>query len=130
MTLRVTRERFTMSGNSVKASECHVVSVVPLEPVHSSRRSFYGRAHVVKFSHGAIGLVSYSTLICVVHPGGGVQYTPKGVLSWSQTTGRHLKEFALQHGFKYGGKRSLETVRTMSDGSEGAYNKILNNWGV
>ena len=65
--------------------------IFELSPRYDSRKSFYGKAHVVDHENGVIELRSYNTIVsrCV---NGVVEHLGK----WSQTTGRHQREFEKQ----------------------------------
>ena len=56
-----------------------------------SRKSFYGKAHVIDKGNGVLELRSYNTIVsrCV---NGKVEHLGK----WSQTTSRHQREFERQ----------------------------------
>lgn len=61
-----------------------------------SAKSFYGKAVEAYFSDGTIELRSYGTLVATIHSPDIAE-----VYGWfSNTTGRHIKEFLKQHGFK------------------------------
>ena len=65
--------------------------VYALEPRFDTRKSFYGKAHVIDHENGTFELQSYNTIVsrCV---NGKVEELGK----WSQTTTRHQKEFRRQ----------------------------------
>ena len=65
--------------------------IYALEPRFDSRKSFYGKAHVIDYENGTIELLSYDTIVsrCV---NGKVEELGK----WSNTTTRHQKEFRKQ----------------------------------
>lgn len=58
---------------------------------YDSRKSFYGKAHVIDHENGTLELQSYDTIVsrCV---NGVVEHLGK----WSQTTTRHQNEFYKQ----------------------------------
>ncbi len=58
---------------------------------YDSRKSFYGKAHVIDCGGGVYELRSYNTIVsrCV---NGKVEHLGK----WSQTTSRHQREFERQ----------------------------------
>lgn len=58
---------------------------------HDSRKSFYGKAHIIDHENGTLELQSYDTIVsrCV---NGKVEHLGK----WSQTTSRHQREFEKQ----------------------------------
>ena len=63
-----------------------------LLPRYDSRKSFYGKAHVIDYGNGTYELQSYSTIVsrCV---NGKVEHLGR----WSQTTTRHQREFERQY---------------------------------
>ncbi len=56
-----------------------------------SRKSFYGKAHVIDHGNGVVELMSYSDIVsrCV---DGKIEHLG----TWSQTTSRHQREFERQ----------------------------------
>ena len=79
-----------------------------LEPRYDSRKSFYGKAHVVDDSDGSQILYSYDTPVCKINSRGDVEL----LAQWdsSQTTLRHVKEFLQQNGFKVGSKSQIASM--------------------
>ena len=67
------------------------MKIYELSPRYDTRKSFYGKAHVVDHENGTIELQSYDTIVsrCV---NGKVEELGK----WSATTTRHQKEFRKQ----------------------------------
>lgn len=67
------------------------MKIFELVPRYDSRKSFYGKAHVIDHENGTIELQSYDTIVsrCV---NGKVEELGK----WSATTTRHQKEFRKQ----------------------------------
>ena len=67
------------------------MEIFELVPRYDTRKSFYGKAHVIDHEDGTIELQSYDTIVsrCV---NGKVEELGK----WSQTTTRHQKEFRKQ----------------------------------
>ena len=65
--------------------------IYELNPRFDSRKSFYGKAHVIDHENGTFELQSYNTIVsrCI---NGKVEEFGK----WSQTTTRHQKEFRKQ----------------------------------
>ena len=65
--------------------------IYALEPRFDSRKSFYGKAHVIDYENGTFELQSYNTIVsrCV---NGKVEELG----TWSNTTTRHQKEFRKQ----------------------------------
>jgi hypothetical protein len=64
-----------------------------LRPIHSNRKSFYGKAFVIE-REGRKVLRSYQTEVAYIENG---QAVVKG--NYSNTTSCHIKEFLLQNGF-------------------------------
>lgn len=69
----------------------HIMKIYELAARYDSRKSFYGKAHVIEKDDGIIELQSYNTIVsrCV---NGKVEHLGK----WSVTTSRHQREFELQ----------------------------------
>lgn len=70
-------------------------------PCFDSRRSFYGKAHVIEKDNGEKVLQSYNTEVCRVTPSGEFVRMWAG---WSVTTGRHINSFLVFLGLPGGGK--------------------------
>lgn len=70
----------------------NVESVTELQPLNSSQKSFYSKAHVISLDNGAKVLQSYNTYVATILPSG--RYVQNG--RYSATTGKHEQEFALQ----------------------------------
>ena len=71
-------------------------NVYHLAPCNTSQKDFYGKALVIRESDGRLVLQSYSTQVAEISAD-GKRLT---IHSWySKTTTRHIREFALQHGF-------------------------------
>lgn len=72
-----------------------------LDTRYDSRQSFYGKARI-EADYPEVRLISYSTNVATIKYSG--QPDDKGKLevygTYSQTTLRHIKEFAKQYGFK------------------------------
>lgn len=67
--------------------------IYELSARYDSRKSFYGKAHVIEHPDGTRQLKSYDTIVAEI--------TPRGefVRLWdgsTQTTNRHIKEFRRQ----------------------------------
>jgi hypothetical protein len=75
-----------------------------MSPQYDSRKSFYGKAHVVDDEDGTLTLYSYNTPVCEIKDG-----KVRLLAMWdsSQTTLRHVKEFLKQNGFEVGSKQSI-----------------------
>ena len=67
------------------------MKIYELNNIYDSRKSFYGKAHVIDHENGVVELQSYDTIVsrCV---NGVVEHLGK----WSQTTSRHQREFEKQ----------------------------------
>ena len=67
------------------------MQIYELSARYDSRKSFYGKAHIIDHENGVVELQSYSTIVsrCI---NGKVRHLGK----WSQTTTRHQKEFERQ----------------------------------
>lgn len=67
------------------------MKIFELSPRYDTRKSFYGKAHVIDHEDGTIELQSYDTIVsrCI---NGKVEELGK----WSATTTRHQKEFQKQ----------------------------------
>ena len=67
------------------------MKIFELVPRYDTRKSFYGKAHVIDHENGTIELQSYNTIVsrCV---NGKIEELGK----WSVTTTRHQKEFRKQ----------------------------------
>lgn len=67
------------------------MKIYELSPRYDTRKSFYGKAHVIDHEDGTLELQSYDTIVsrCV---NGKVEELGK----WSATTTRHQKEFRKQ----------------------------------
>lgn len=63
-----------------------------LFPRYDSRKSFYGKAHVIVYADGSADLLSYDTIVAHIDTEGN--YIDEG--KFSQTTTRHQKEFYRQ----------------------------------
>ena len=62
-----------------------------LEARYDSRKSFYGKAHIIDRGNGHYDLKSYDTIVSTCDNG---RVTHLG--RWSQTTSRHQREFERQ----------------------------------
>lgn len=70
-----------------------------LFPRYDSRKSFYGKAHVIEYDDGSKELRSYSTIVARIEADGTV--TEDGIGSYSATTNRHCREFFKQFAPQY-----------------------------
>lgn len=77
-----------------------------LEPHFDSRKSFYGKAHVIIEDDNSVTLRSYDTDILNVKDG----VVKKLWDGWSQTTGRHIVEFSRQHGLYINSKKDWDLL--------------------
>lgn len=78
------------------------VTKYELFPRYDKRDSFYGKAHEIHYEDGVIDLQSYSTIVARIDNG-----IPEVYGWYSNTTGRHIKEFLKQHGFKAENKSQI-----------------------
>lgn len=67
--------------------------IYELIPVYDSRKSFYGKAHVLDLGGGCYQLQSYNTIVAEIQGG---KITKNGIGCYSVTTTRHVKEFFRQ----------------------------------
>ena len=73
---------------------------------YDSRKDFYGKATVEECADGTIKLFSYDTHVASIFVKGSEKTAE--VYGWySQTTGRHIKEFLKQHGFRARSKEQI-----------------------
>lgn len=72
-------------------------------PRYDARASFYHKAHELEHEDGSIELKSYSTIVAKITP----HQTAEVYCWYSNTTGRHIKEFLKQHGFKAENKSQI-----------------------
>ena len=78
------------------------MDVYNLKPIYSSRKSFYSRAYIIE-ENGTYELYSYATLVARIKDN-KFEYLWD---NWSNTTGCHVKEFLLQHGFPKMSKQQI-----------------------
>lgn len=79
-----------------------ISNMFKLEPRFDGRKSFYGKATEIYYDDGKIELQSYSTIVAYIKDDKAV------VNGWySQTTGRHIKDFLKQHGFRADNKAQI-----------------------
>lgn len=92
-----------------------------LSPSYDSRKSFYGKAHIVTDDDGTQILYSYNTPVVEIKDN-----KVKLLTQWdsSQTTLRHVKEFLQQNGFKVGSKSQ---IAKMYGNTVESYRKIRKN---
>lgn len=101
----------SLKRNSVKENSMKLkireVRHAELSPSYDSRKSFYGKAHVVTDDDGTEILYSYDTPVVEIKNG-----EVKLLAQWdsSQTTLRHVKEFLQQNGFKVGSKAQIANM--------------------
>lgn len=70
------------------------MKIFELVACFDSRKSFYGKAHVIDHENGLLELQSYNTIVSRCN-NGKVEHLGK----WSQTTSRHQREFEKQFAF-------------------------------
>lgn len=70
------------------------MKIYELTTRYDSRKSFYGKAHVIDYENGTKELQSYNTIVsrCT---NGKVEHLGR----WSQTTSRHQREFEKQFAY-------------------------------
>ena len=71
-----------------------------LPVMDGTRKSFYGKAKVIEHDNGDISLISYSTLVCIIHN----RKFEKLWDGYSATTMRHVNSFLLFYNLPGGGK--------------------------
>ncbi len=71
------------------------MTIYELTPVYDSRKSFYGKAHVITYDNGTIELQSYDTIVSRIINGA---VDKSGLHAYSRTTDRHIRDFFRQHG--------------------------------
>ena len=64
-------------------------------PCYDTRKSFYGKAHVLEDSNGNAYLQSYDTIVCFIDPAGRFHRLWDG---YSATTQRHINSFMYEYG--------------------------------
>ena len=64
-------------------------------PCYDSRKSFYGKAHVIEDDAGNVYLRSYETIVCYIDAGGAFHRVWSG---YSMTTQRHINSFMYEYG--------------------------------
>ena len=69
------------------------MNIYELDARYDSRKSFYGKAHVIDHENGTLELQSYNTIVARIE-NGEVKQSDIGV--YSQTTNRHIREFIKQ----------------------------------
>lgn len=88
-----------------------------LSPLHTSQKSFYGKATVHAYQHGGDNyytLLSYGTPVVSVYVGSGnIPHIKRIWDGYSATTMRHVNELLSQHGFP---KLSAHAWRAMEVG--------------
>lgn len=72
-----------------------------------ARKTFYGKAVVIHEADGQIKLQSYSTIVACIKGYPSPTATAEVYGWYSNTTGRHIKEFLKQHGFKAKNKAQI-----------------------
>ena len=79
-----------------------------LDTRYDNAKTFYGKAHIITHNNGDIELQSYSTIVARIQRREGHATTLEVYGYYSQTTARHINEFAQQHGFKKMTKKEME----------------------
>lgn len=70
------------------------ITITELVARFDSRKSFYGKAHVIDYGNGVYELQSYDTIVSKCENG---KVTHLG--KWSNTTTRHQREFEKQYAY-------------------------------
>lgn len=65
-----------------------------LDARYDSRKSFYGKAHVIDHENGVLELQSYDTIVARIENGTVVK---NDIGLHSMTTNRHIREFLKQY---------------------------------
>ena len=78
-----------------------------LNPRYDTRKSFYNKAVELYHDDGRIELRSYSTIVACITDSLTAPMTAEVYGWYSNTTGRHIKEFLKQHGFKAESKSQI-----------------------
>lgn len=96
--------RESMRKRNRKISKMKEARHSELTPSYDSRKSFYGKVHIVTDDDGTQILYSYNTPVVEIKDN-----KVKLLAQWdsSQTTLRHVKEFLQQNGFSVGSKSQL-----------------------
>lgn len=82
-----------------------------LEPEYDSAKSFYKKAQVLRDNNGKLYLMSYATIVAEIIDAIAADDHCSHLIvrGWySQTTARHINEFALQHSFPKMNKKEME----------------------
>lgn len=91
---------------SVSDFKYKITEIYNLDP-DDNHKSFYGKARVIRWENGAVGLISYNTIVLFVDPDGNV-FDAWG--DWSATTGRHIKAFCKRFNLDCYGKKAIEEL--------------------
>ena len=75
-----------------------------LETIYSTQKSFYGKATITELENGHKILTSYNTNVCKLDQNNNIIE----IGYYSQTTGRHVNEFLMQHGHNKMTKKEIE----------------------
>ena len=85
------------------------MKIFELPIMNDSRKSFYGKAHIIENDNGDIELKIYDTVVCRIRNGKFERLLD----DYSATTMRHINAFIDFYGISGGGKKwwmSLEAV--------------------
>lgn len=69
------------------------MQIYELRARYDSRKSFYGKAHVIFLDDGTVQLKSYDTIVCEIDKNNAFRMLWNGK---TQTTTRHINEFKKQ----------------------------------
>lgn len=81
--------------------------ITELQPIHSSQKSFYGKARVEHLENGHKALYSYSTKVCELDNNNNIV----DIGYYSATTSRHINDFLQQNGHNKMTKKEIENFQ-------------------
>ena len=81
--------------------------ITELQPIHSSQKSFYGKARVENLENGHKELYSYSTKVCELDNNNNIV----DIGYYSATTSRHINDFLQQNGHNKMTKKEIENFQ-------------------
>lgn len=81
--------------------------ITELQPIHSSQKSFYGKARVEHLENGHKALYSYSTKVCELDNNNNIV----DIGYYSATTSRHINDFLQQNGLSKMSKKEIENFK-------------------
>lgn len=81
--------------------------ITELQPIHSSQKSFYGKARVEHLENGHKALYSYSTKVCELDNNNNII----DIGYYSATTSRHINDFLQQNGLAKMSKKEIDNFQ-------------------